>query len=141
MRLKYQTVKALCNLVSDARIQIRRTKDVSLSLKNLKWSQQSNKPTLVDYQYQLDNFCNAPNTILLDNAISLIKELSKSKSKISNFDELKSDIQFLEEYYQEESWNDVTRWLTNIDSTLRETFSSYIETIKMIRKPDDKAKK
>ena len=54
----------------------------------------------------------------------------KSKSKIVNYDELKSDMEWLKEYYEEESWSDVTRWLTNIDSTLREIFSQYIEAIK-----------
>jgi len=54
--------------------------------------------------------------------------LVKSKSKIADYDELKSDIEWLKEYYEEESWNDAARWLTNIDSTLRETFSQYMDS-------------
>jgi len=38
-------------------------------------------------------------------------------------------MEFLQAYYEEQSWSDVTRWLTNIGSTLRETFSHYIETL------------
>jgi len=46
-------------------------------------------------------------------------------------------MKWLKEYYKEESWNDVTRWLTNIDSTLRETFSCYMEALKEIRGNED----
>lgn len=59
--------------------------------------------------------------------------MSYPKSKIADYDELKSDIEWLKEYYAEESWNDVTRWFTNIDGTLCETFSSYMETLREIR--------
>ncbi|MBC8495684.1 hypothetical protein H8D36_06025, partial [archaeon] len=48
-------------------------------------------------------------------------------------DELRSDIEWLKEYYEEESWNDTARWITNIDSTLRETFSAYMDKIKKVR--------
>ena len=39
-------------------------------------------------------------------------------------------MEWLNEYYEKQSWNDVTRWLTNIDSTLRETFSMYMDELK-----------
>ncbi|MDF1883689.1 hypothetical protein JHD49_07030 [Sulfurimonas sp. SAG-AH-194-C21] len=60
----------------------------------------------------------------------MLTELVQSKSKLADFDELKSDTVWLKEYYEEESWNDVTRWLSNIDGTLRETFSEYMEVLK-----------
>ena len=41
--------------------------------------------------------------------------------------------EWLKEYYEEESWNAVSRWLANIDSTLRETFSLYMDIIKNIK--------
>ncbi|QOP45883.1 hypothetical protein [Sulfurimonas paralvinellae] len=87
-----------------------------------------------DYQYHFTDFCNTPNTLLLDEVIHKLDELVKSKSKIADYDELKSDIEWLKEYYEEESWSDVTRWLTNIDSTLRETFSQYMEILKGLNK-------
>jgi hypothetical protein len=66
--------------------------------------------------------------------ICKLDELVKSKSKIADFDELKSDMEWLKEYYEEGSWSDVTRWLSNIDSTLRETFSQYMDAVKNIKK-------
>ena len=66
--------------------------------------------------------------------IQKLEELLKSKSKIADFDELKSAMEWFKEYYEEESWNDVTRWLTNIDSTVREIFSQYMDGIKDIKK-------
>jgi hypothetical protein len=46
-------------------------------------------------------------------------------------------MEFLQEYCEEQSWSDVTRWLTNIDSTLRETFSHYMEELKNLKKTKD----
>lgn len=132
MRLKYQVVKELCQLMSNARIKIMDTKNILKSLKKLKWSSREYNLTLEDYQYHFTDFCNTPNTILLDEVIDKLDELVKSKSKIADYDELKSDMEWLKEYYRDESWSDTTRWLTNIDSTLRETFSCYMEALKEI---------
>ena len=132
MRLKYEVVKGLCQLMTNVRLKIRDTKNISKNLQRLKWFSGVNNLTLKDYHYHFVNFCNAPNTQLLDEVIDKLEELVKSKSKIADYDELKSDMEWLKEYYRKESWNDVTRWLTNIDSTLRETFSCYMVIIKKI---------
>jgi hypothetical protein len=104
MKLNYQTVKELSQLITDARIKIRDTRNLET----------------VD-------------TKLLDEVIEKLHELIDSKSKLADFDELKSDMEWLEEYYEEKAWNDTTRWLTNIDSTLREAFSCYMDKLKKIR--------
>ena len=137
MRLKYQVVKELCQLMTDARIKIRDTKNPLESLKKLKWSAQTSPLTLKDYQFHLTDVSSVPNTILLDEAINKLHTLISSKSKLADFDELNSDMQWLQEYYEAKSWNDVTRWLTNIDSTLRETFSCYMKALKDIRGNDN----
>ncbi len=137
MRLKYQVVKELCQLMTNASNKIRDTKDISENLKKLKWSSHEYNLTLKDYQYHLTDFCNTPNTILLDEVIDKLNELVSSKSKIADYDELKSDMEWLQEYYEEKSWCDVTRWLSNIDSTLRETFSCYMDVLKEIRGNND----
>jgi hypothetical protein len=134
MRLKYEVVKGLCQLMTRTRIKIRDTKNILLNVKRLNWSNKRQHLTLKDYQYHFTDFCNTPNTLLLDEVIHKLDELVKSKSKVADYDELKSDIEWLKEYYEKESWNDVTRWLTNIDSTLRETFSRYVEVVKNIKK-------
>jgi len=136
MRFKYEVLKGLCQLMSQTCIKIRDTKDILVNIKRLKWSTQIKHLTLKDYQYHLNDFSNTPNTLLLDDVIQKLDELVKSKSKIADFDELKSDMEWLKEYYEEESWSDVTRWLTNIDSTLRETFSQYMENLKDVRGSD-----
>lgn len=141
MRLKYQVVKELCQLMTNARIKIRDTKNILENMKKLKWTTETYNLTLEDYQYHLTDFSNAPNTILLDDVLDKLNELVSLKSKIADYDELKSDIESLKEYYEEKSWSDVTRWLTNIDSTLRETFSQYMEAIKEIRGSNDFKKK
>lgn len=133
MRLKYAVVKELCQLIAKARIKIRSTKNVSENLRRLKWSDEKRDLTLKDFQYHFMDICNIPNTQLLDEVIGKLEELIKSKSKIVDYDELKSDMEWLKEYYAKESWNDVTRWLTNIDSTLRETFSCYMEALNKIQ--------
>ena len=134
MRFKYKVVKGLCQLMSQTCIKIRDTKDILVNIKRLEWSTQIKHLTLKDYQYHFSDFCNTPHTLLLDDVIHKLDEIVKSKSKIADFDELKSDIEWLKEYYEKESWSDVTRWLTNIDSTLRETFTKYMDGIKNIKK-------
>ena len=104
MKLNYPTVKELCQLMTDARIKIRDTRHMEV----------------VD-------------TKLLDEVIEKFNELVTSKSKLADFNELQSDIEWLEEYYEEKSWSNTMRWLTNIDSTLRESFSSYMEELKKVR--------
>ena len=130
MRFSYKTVKSLCKLTTEARIQIQRTKNIQESLERVQWSTKAKPLGLKDYQKQWQDLNITPNTTTLDHLILKLKELTKSKSKHIDFDELKSDMEFLQEYYEEQSWSDVTRWLTNIDSTLRETFSHYMETLK-----------
>jgi len=130
MRFKYQVVKELCVIMMNAQEKIKDTKDLLENAKKLKWSDKHYHLTLKDYDYQFTNFCNIPNTILLDEVIFKLDKLVKSKSKIANFDELTSDLEWLKEYYRDESWNDVRRWLSNIDGTLRDTFSQYMEDLK-----------
>lgn len=100
MVLKYEVVKEFSELITQARQEIR-------SSKNSK-----------------------PITLSLDKVIEKLDELIDTDSKLADYTELKSDMEWLNEYYEEQSWNDVTRWLTNIDSTLRETFSMYMDELK-----------
>ena len=104
MKFNYPTVKELTDLMTEARIKIRESR-----------------------------YLETVDTELLDEAIEKLDELVSSKSKLADFDELRSDIEWLKEYYEEESWNDTARWITNIDSTLRETFSAYMDKIKKVR--------
>ncbi len=69
---------------------------------------------------------------LLDEIIYRLKEVSNIKSKYADFIELKSDIDFIEEYYEIKKFPNVNIWLSNTNSTLRETFSSYIEQVKKV---------
>lgn len=108
MKFNYPTVKELSELMGDARIKIRETR-----------------------------YLETVDTHILDEVIEKLNELVNSKSKLADFDELKSDIEWLEEYYEEESWNDTMRWITNIDSTLRETFSCYMDKLKKIREKEE----
>ena len=101
MKFNYPTVKELSELISEALIKIKETR----------------------YQGSID-------TDMLDEVIEKLDELVSSKSKLADFDELKSDIEWLKEYYKEESWSDTTRWLKNIDNTLQKTFSCYIDKVK-----------
>lgn len=108
MKFNYQTVTELTQLLTDARIKIINTKH----LQNV-------------------------DTDMLDEVIEKLDELVATKYKLADFDELKSDMEWLKEYYEEKSWNDTTRWLTNIDSTLRETFSCYMDKLKKIREKEE----
>jgi len=100
MKLNYQLIKDMCGMETEARVQIMTTK-----------------------------LTGNPNTDKLDVFIKRLKEMFNSKSKYANFNELKSDLAWIEEYYEEKSWNDLTRWLTNIDSSLRDFWSAYMESI------------
>ncbi len=100
MVLKYEVVKEFSELITQARQEIR-------SSKNSK-----------------------PITLSLDKVIEKLDELIDTDSKLADYTELKSDMEWLNEYYEKQSWNDVTRWLTNIDSTVRETFSRYMDELK-----------
>ena len=105
MKLNYQLIKDMCELETEARVQIMITKEKG-----------------------------SPETDKLNEFIKQLKEMFKSKSKYADFDELKSDLEWIEEYYESQSWNDLTRWLTNIDSSLRDFWSSYIEALSSDKK-------
>jgi len=70
----------------------------------------------------------------LDDFIDEIQKLQKSSSKYLDSDEVMSDIDWIIEYAQAEKWNDVARWLCNLDSSLREMWSQYIEQIIALKK-------
>ena len=100
MKLNYQLIKDMCKLQVEARVQIMETKLNGI-----------------------------PKTDELDIFIEQLNEMFQSKSKYADFDELKSDLEWIKEYREAGSWNDLTRWLTNIDSSLREFWSSYMDAI------------
>lgn len=104
MKFNYPTLKEFYQLMTDTNTQIRTTRHLG----------------------KVD-------TTLLDEVIEKLDELIDSKPKLADFDELKSDIEWLKEYYEEKSWNDATRWLTNIEGTLRDVFSCYMEELKKVR--------
>ena len=66
----------------------------------------------------------------LDKVIADLKSLINDNQNKTDFSELKSDIEFLQEYYRDNSWNDVTRWLSNINSTVRTIYYDYIAKIR-----------
>lgn len=66
----------------------------------------------------------------LDALISDLKTLISCNSEKMDFSELQSDIEFLKEYHEEKSWNDVTRWLSNINSTMHNIYYDYIAKIR-----------
>jgi len=49
-------------------------------------------------------------------------------TKYLNSDEVMSDAGWIAEYIRKE-WNNVARWLSNIDNSLREMWSQYIKQI------------
>ncbi|ADR34377.1 hypothetical protein Sulku_1716 [Sulfuricurvum kujiense DSM 16994] len=65
----------------------------------------------------------------LDTFIEELKQLQKSTSKYLDSDEVMSDLEWIVEYIHKEEWINVTRWLSNIDSSIREMWSHYIEQI------------
>jgi hypothetical protein len=71
-----------------------------------------------------------PDTSLLDEFIEKLQTLLRSQPQNGDISELRSDLEFIIEYYEEKSWRDVTRWLTNIDSSLREFWQNYIKALK-----------
>ena len=102
MRFNYKTMKEISDLVLETRADFWKTRYIETSSSEL----------------------------MLDDVIKQLDELTSSKSKLVDFDSLKSDIEFLKEYYKEKSWGDVIRWLSNIDSELRDSFSNYMDAIK-----------
>lgn len=66
----------------------------------------------------------------LDKVIADLKSLINENQNRVDFSELKSDVEFLQEYYREGSWNDVTRWLSNINTTVRNVYYDYLAKIR-----------
>lgn len=66
----------------------------------------------------------------LDKVIADLKLLINENQNKTDFSELKSDIEFLQEYYKEGSCGDVTRWLSNINSTVRCIYHDYLVKIR-----------
>jgi len=108
MKFNYPTVKELSELIGESVIKIRHTR-----------------------------YAESVDTNKLDEVIEKLDELVSSKSKLADFDELRSDLEWLKEYYEEESWSDTARWITNIDSTLRDTFSAYMDKIKKVKATEE----
>jgi hypothetical protein len=66
----------------------------------------------------------------LDAFIVEIQKLTKSSSKYLDVNELHSDLEWIIEYYKKKEWPSVTRWLSNIDSTMYEMWSAYMNKLK-----------
>lgn len=65
----------------------------------------------------------------LDTFIQDIKNMCKSTSKYLDYEEVERDLEWIVEYYKKQEWNNVTRWLGNIDSSLREMWTNYMDII------------
>lgn len=66
----------------------------------------------------------------LDKVIADLKSLINENQNKADFSELKSDMEFLQEHYRDGSWNNVTRWLSNINSTVRTIYYDYLAKIR-----------
>lgn len=65
----------------------------------------------------------------LDTFLQELHKLQKSTSKHLVSDEVMSDVAWITQYIKADEWNNVTRWLSNIDSSLREMWSHYMDSI------------
>ncbi len=65
----------------------------------------------------------------LDTFLQELHKLRKSTSKHLDSDEVMSDVVWITQYIKADEWNNVTRWLSNIDSSLREMWSHYMDSI------------
>lgn len=65
----------------------------------------------------------------LDTFLQELHRLRKSTSKYLDSDEVMSDVAWITQYIKADEWNNVTRWLSNIDSSLREMWSHYMDSI------------
>lgn len=102
MKITYKLIDELCKMQATARVSIMATRSNGYG----------------------------PDTSLLDEFIEKLQALLQSQPQTADISELRSDLEFIIEYYKEKSWRDVTRWLTNIDSTLREIWQGYIKACK-----------
>lgn len=66
----------------------------------------------------------------LDLFIDEIRKTTKSSSSYLNSDEVQSDLEWIIEYYEKKEWLNVTRWLSNIDGSLRDMWSDYMDKLK-----------
>lgn len=71
---------------------------------------------------------------MLELFIAEVEKLDEITSKFVQLDEVQSDLEWIKLYYEQQKWNCVARWLTNIDSSLREMWSQYIEQIVALKK-------
>jgi hypothetical protein len=71
---------------------------------------------------------------MLELFIAEVEKLDEITSKFVQLDEVQSDLEWIKLYYEQKEWDCVTRWLTNIDSSLREMWSQYIEQIVALKK-------
>ncbi len=65
----------------------------------------------------------------LDIYLQELHKLQKSTSKYLDSDEVMSDVAWITQYIKADEWKNVTRWLSNIDSSLREMWSHYMDSI------------
>jgi len=72
----------------------------------------------------------------LDTFLEELRKLRKSTSKHLDSDEVISDVAWITQYVQKEEWDNVTRWLSNIDSSLREMWSGYMDSINKSKNED-----
>jgi hypothetical protein len=68
--------------------------------------------------------------LLLQNIIYELKQVSSMSTNLVDLYDLQSDIRFIEIYYEIKRFSSVNVWLSNVKSTLRETFSTYMNNLK-----------
>lgn len=72
----------------------------------------------------------------LDAFVEELRKLRKSTSKHLDSDEVISDMGWIIDYARTGEWLHVTRWLSNIDSSLREMWSNYMDSINRSKKEE-----
>lgn len=129
-------------------------KSPETSIENISGTTSTTKSKRLNYEYIRER-CNQAKSLReqlpksqtmeiqeeLENFIEEIKKLDQSASKYLDADEVMSDLEWITEYYEKKEWNNVTRWLSNIDSSLREMWSDYIEKILINKNAEQKNSK
>ena len=131
MRINYKNKRLICLSLKAARKEIWRFIDLKKSIHKYKFKEIENNFIFQTLQQDRDYYCYLRREDLYK-PVKLIKELLQSKSKYLEKDELESDLDWIEHYIKNKRYSSVSRWMSNIESTIHDVFNKYMEELKAL---------
>lgn len=105
MRFTYKNKTMIVSTMREAKKELWRYIEFQKNIDKLYWQKTKKHFSVRNYQKDMRFFIQ----INIEDDIVLLSELTKSKSKYADFEELISDFNWLKQYYKEKRWSSVIK--------------------------------